>query len=669
MRRYIERAIHFDFHTLPDVPDLGQNFDAEKLADTLVESKVKYINFFARCNLGYSYYPTKIGVKHPYLGDLDMLGEVLKACHKRDIGVTAYLNGGLSHILGDMHKDWLTMREDGSVMVTPVGKDQHNFRNMCYDSPYGEHLLAEVKEILELYPEIDGIFVDCLTFPEVCFCPTCRENMKAEGIDLTSTRQLVQYNDRKIKRMAERLREVVPTDKNFFINGALNNGTCFRHRTSLDTHAEIECLVCDPKCGYELFPTRASYERNLFDNVVYMSGRFLNSWGDFGGIKDINSLEYEMFLGLLHCTELSVGDHLHPRGDMEPAVADMVGKIYGEIEKTEKWTKKAKYLPEIGIFHPLNFDIERPLADTPAHLNRTRLLNSLKGAARILGELKYQFDVIDDNMDLDRFDLLIVPDGMVFSENACKKVEAYLEKGGKIISSGQSALNPELTGFALPKYWNFDYFGEETHNVSFFKPTGTVSEGIVDMVSSIYTQGIYMGKREGSEELAEYIEPYFDIHFDGHQYYGYNPYNQKSDKYSACLKNGNVMHINFKIFEAYHDYGYQVYRQFIDNCIREFYHEKLMITNLPTYARASLAKCNEGILLQTVAYYIEHKEGRGILDEKIKLYGTHFEIRCDKPKKICAVPTGEKIPFEYKNGRAIFDVKEFDGHFMAVLQY
>lgn len=87
MRNYLKRALHFDFHTLPAIPDLGADFDAEKFASQLSEAKVEYINFFARCNLGHSYYPTKVGIRHPYLKDKDIYGDLLRACHKRDIGV------------------------------------------------------------------------------------------------------------------------------------------------------------------------------------------------------------------------------------------------------------------------------------------------------------------------------------------------------------------------------------------------------------------------------------------------------------------------------------------------------------------------------------------------------------------------------------------------------
>lgn len=45
--------------------------------------------------------------------------------------------------------------------------------------------------------------------------------------------------------------------------------------------------------------------------------------------------------------DVSIGDHLHQRGVPEKALFDIVKELYTDIEKTEKWTEDAKYVPEI----------------------------------------------------------------------------------------------------------------------------------------------------------------------------------------------------------------------------------------------------------------------------------------------------------------------------------
>ena len=91
-----KRAIHFDFHTMPGCNDVGTEFNGREFAATLHKAKVEYINIFAKCNLGFCYYPTRIGTVYPGL-KFDLMGEIIHACKKAGIRVAVYFNAGLSH--------------------------------------------------------------------------------------------------------------------------------------------------------------------------------------------------------------------------------------------------------------------------------------------------------------------------------------------------------------------------------------------------------------------------------------------------------------------------------------------------------------------------------------------------------------------------------------------
>ena len=56
----MKRAIHLDFHTLPGIYNFNEGWDPKVFADRLKEAGVEYVNAFAKCNLGFAYYPTKI---------------------------------------------------------------------------------------------------------------------------------------------------------------------------------------------------------------------------------------------------------------------------------------------------------------------------------------------------------------------------------------------------------------------------------------------------------------------------------------------------------------------------------------------------------------------------------------------------------------------------------
>ena len=95
--------------------------------------------------MGFSYYNTKVGKKYAGLGERDPLREIITACRKKDIGVTAYINVGLDHEMAADNPGWLKVDKSGRIYSD--NKKDHFFRAMCYNSPYRAHFLAEIREI------------------------------------------------------------------------------------------------------------------------------------------------------------------------------------------------------------------------------------------------------------------------------------------------------------------------------------------------------------------------------------------------------------------------------------------------------------------------------------------------------------------------------------------
>lgn len=65
-------------HTMPGVYDVGRDFDPEEFAKTLHEANIGYITVFAKRNLGFAYYPTRVGIVHSGL-KTDLLGPMVSA--------------------------------------------------------------------------------------------------------------------------------------------------------------------------------------------------------------------------------------------------------------------------------------------------------------------------------------------------------------------------------------------------------------------------------------------------------------------------------------------------------------------------------------------------------------------------------------------------------------
>lgn len=183
-----KRAVHVDFHTLPGIRDIGKEFDGKEFASTLCEAGVDFVNVFARCNLGFAYYPTSKGIMYPGLKK-DLLGSMVSECRRKGIKVAAYFNAGLDHEHAFRHREWCKV--NGAGQVYEFQDKGHRFRKMCLNTGYGDHLAEMAEEVLEKYP-VDGLFFDCINLAP-CYGAECMEGMKKAGMDVLDAEQVEEY--------------------------------------------------------------------------------------------------------------------------------------------------------------------------------------------------------------------------------------------------------------------------------------------------------------------------------------------------------------------------------------------------------------------------------------------------------------------------------------------
>src|SRR6185369_17313993 len=104
----VYRELHLDAH-FGQLPSPYENFDAERAAQLLSEARFQMVSFFAICNAGYCYFPTKLGVRHPGLRR-DYTGEMASALKKRGIRVLAYVSAGPDRHSHTEHPEWMIIR-------------------------------------------------------------------------------------------------------------------------------------------------------------------------------------------------------------------------------------------------------------------------------------------------------------------------------------------------------------------------------------------------------------------------------------------------------------------------------------------------------------------------------------------------------------------------------
>ncbi len=650
--RSMRRAVHFDFHTQAAIDNFGEDFDAAKFARTLADAKVTYVNVFARCNMGYSYYPTKVGVPHPYLKG-NRLGDCVRECHKLGIGVTGYMNAGLNHELSARHPEWLQVNAKGQIYNFDNGGNF--FRTVCHNTGYADHLIAEIEEVLA--EGVDGIFCDCFAL-RPCYCQKCLSDMIAEGIDINDVKAVTEFSNQARIRVMKRARAIVPKNIRLFFNGSLQWGG-----REINSHFEVESLPAS--WGYDFFVPNAAYARTVYDEVVYMNGRFQTSWGDFGGYKGRAAIENDFYDGLTQAATPMLGDHLHPATCPEEGVYRELGEIYTEIEKYEKWTLGAKYIPELAIV-----------------TNELNVGNTVNGAARMLSELKYDFDVVYVDGDFSKYDLLIIPDDILFDEKLTAKVKAHIEKGGKVITSGLSGISSDKSGFALPE-WEFDYLGDDANIVpkrritpdeATFTSYFTLNfdtDKVIKMRYSAYDTAIHMRAHDGCTVLADEIDSYWERGgWDGRHYIFYTP--PKAPNGNAALainSKGNVAHFSFKFFNSYMSSFAKVFKVMLKKVLESFIPDNLIRADeLPSTSRVTLTGTDAYKLLHVKITYPEIRGTLGIVEEHTVLpAGRHVSVKGEY-KSVKLLPEETPVTFNTEDGYTEITLPEIVGYAMLCLE-
>jgi len=412
--------------------------------------------------------------------------------------------------------------------------------------------------------------------------------------------------------------------------------------------------------GYEVLPFTIRYARTLGKPYVTMTGRFHKSWGDFGGLRTYHSLIFDCYNSIANGGACMVGDHMHPRGRLDRPVYELIGRVYDETKKLDAWTDGQIPVAELAVVEPA-------MKGFPG---RMECFSPVAGAVRMLSELKQQFDVVDGSGDLRRYRGLILPDTVTIEAALGRKLSAHLKRGGFIISSGQSGLNPENI-FALKEYGLINE-GPEPCNPTFLRAREAVAAGIPDMPVTVYSQGIAVTPEKGTAVLADLWTPYFNHGcFDRYHEYLYTP-PEKAAGRPALTKRGSVLHFAFPVFSGYFDHAVVAYKQLVANCLRLVHPEPLIrAENLPSFAQVTVARQDRRTLVHILTYLPElrgpHMQA---IEEPMEISDAVVSLRTGgrKINRVYSAPSRAPLAWEEKDGYVTVTIQSVRGYHLVVIE-
>jgi hypothetical protein len=662
------RQIHLDFHTSEKILGVGADFDPEAFAATLEKARVNSITCFGRCHHGMIYFDSKKHPEriHPHMKQKSLLGDQIEACHKRNIRVPIYLTVQWDYYTAQHHPEWLSLDEKGMSRQLPY--EPGFYGNLCVNTPYRDFLKEHIADLFERVP-VDGLFLDIVQVRE-CSCAACRRGLLAqrrsplspsEPADPSKAEQRYAYAHKMIYDFKRELTAYIRTlskDCTIFYNAG-HIGPKHRPVKDAYTHWELESLPSGG-WGYMDFPLKARYTRGLDIDTLGMTGKFHTSWGDFHSLKNKAALEYECFQMLALNAKCSIGDQLHPRGELDRAAYDLIGKVYTQVEVKEPWCAGAKGLADVALLTPEEF-----LAPSSR-----RIPDSAFGAVRLLTELSVQFDVVDSVSDYSRYKLLILPDEIPVNDSLKQKIESYLTAGGSLIASYQSGLSPDNSAFNLPSL-GLEYVGDAPFSPDFLVIRDVaMAEGISPAQYVMYQKGTEV-RLAGAQELVKTNVPYFNRtweHFSSHRHtpsefrYGY----------PGVTRNRRAIYFIHPVFSQYQQNAPLWVKKLLKNAISALVPEPLVRVKAPS---STLVALNEQAfasrLVLHLLHYIPERRGQAfdVIEDVIPIFDVETSVRVESVvKAVRLAPQGTVIPHRMEGGRVTFTVPRVDGHQMISIE-
>jgi len=656
------RQVHLDFHTSEYIDDVAAQFDAEHFADTLLKAHVDSVTCFARCHHGWLYYDSKLFPEriHPNLCRTDLLREQIEACHRRGIRVPIYVTVQWDAYSGRTHPEWKCIDGNNNRPCGTLDPGFYAYLDV-YHPGYRQFLKQHVQELLETLP-VDGLFFDIVN-PIYSRAPHWIDGMLRLNLNPESEADCLKFAHRVVNEwkleMTQWVRQFNSDCTIFYNSGHIGPN----HLQSIKsyTHWELESLPSGG-WGYLHFPIAMRYARQYLPSVG-MTGKFHSSWGDFNSYKNKTALEYECFQALALGAGCSIGDQMHPSGQLSPATYELIGSVYSAVARKEPWCREARAMADIAVVTPEACD---PL------ITRNALPMSIFGVTRMLQETQQQFDIIDLNADFEAYKLVVLPDDIRLTRDEAAKLDRYVQEGGSIIASHRSGMDKQADEFVL-KALNVDYVREAPYEPDFICAKPPLDRGLPGEPLVMYSRGLQVAPRADGRIAAVVQRPYFNRTWRHYCSHMHAP-SSGEVVYPGIVASPRCIYFAHPIFTQYQKNTPRWYKQLFVNAVESFLAAPLIrVFNAPSTLLVSInvqPKLNRYIV--HLLHYIPERRGTefDIIEDVIPLHD--LEIGVHVPHAVTAVAmVPEKVPLDFRtlDGGIRVCVPKLAGHQMIELAY
>jgi hypothetical protein len=391
----------------------------EALMEVAAVSGAKVAIFDAR-NQSYAFHDTRFALKHPGLGDRDLVTEMIEAGRKRGVVYVPYIPLDCDLKAWQEHPDWRRMEADG----TP-NPDTHMPR-LCPSGPYRTYLVDYLCDLATRY-EIGGFWFDGMGVPAGCYCRYCRDGFRAAtGLDAPASKTKC------------------PEDWEAWL--------AYKHR---ETEKYLGEIIAAARAIHPGFPVCTAWEagasiasQNWIEANWAWPTAFLqlvrNDSGRPGeyyipAFQYVPGLPLSLPLQALRDKAMtSIANGCMPTFTLTSPPARL-NTVTQELAERAEWLVDAEPVPYAGVVHSVR-------SEQLCHENNLQddRVYAFYGVVKSLLEEKIPETCLSDHNldhdDLSRHKVIVLPDTGIITPKTADRLRAFVEQGGGLVAGFRTSL-------------------------------------------------------------------------------------------------------------------------------------------------------------------------------------------------------------------------------------
>jgi len=480
--------------------------DPKNYVKMLKLANVKSAMIYANSHVGYCYWPTRTGHMHRGIRGRDVLGEIIDLCHKEGIDVIVYYSLIFNNWAYEHHPEWRIIDLDGQASRERSGQ-AGRYGVCCPNSPgYRKFVLDQIEELGKNY-EFEGIFFDMTFWPAVCYCSNCKRRYKEETGENPPTTinwddpSWIKFQRKREEWLAEFASMATSAIKKYKPEVAVEHQSSTVAASWMLGVTSLLSEQCDFLGGdfyggvlQQSFICKLYY--NLTPNMPFefMTSICYPSLKDHTTTKPRELIEARAFLTIAHNGAFLIIDAIDPIGTLEERRYRMIGEIFDEISRYEKYLG-GELCQDVAIY--FSFNSKMNFIENGARASASRRpfeafavklphVEAALGAAETLRTKHIPFGVITDKnlKELSRFQVVILPNVLRLSDEEADAIKEYIAAGGSVYAS-KFTLKSKLS-----EILGATYIGETEEKVTYIAPTPE-GKALLSGITKEYPLSIY----------------------------------------------------------------------------------------------------------------------------------------------------------------------------------